>query len=62
VARFSQAEGVHESEIHCRLISVYRQNVFIQKEVSVCFKTFKDNLIALNDDPEKQSQTKDLAH
>jgi hypothetical protein len=55
MVRFSQAEEVHQTEIHCRLVSVYRQNVFSQEEVSVCFKTFKDNIMALKDDPEKQA-------
>jgi hypothetical protein len=28
VVRFLQAEGVSENEIHCRLVSVYAENVF----------------------------------
>jgi hypothetical protein len=32
-------------------VSVYGQNVFSQKEVSVWCKKFKDSWTALNDDP-----------
>jgi hypothetical protein len=35
VVRFLQAEGVSQSKIHRRLMSVYGQNVFSRKEVSV---------------------------
>jgi hypothetical protein len=35
VVRFLQAEGVCQSESHCRLVSVYGQNVFSRKEVSL---------------------------
>jgi transposase len=53
VARFLQAEGVSQSEIHRRLVSVYGQNVFSRKEVSVWCNKFKDGRMALNDDPQK---------
>jgi hypothetical protein len=43
VVRFLQAEGLSESKIHHRLVSVYGQNVFSQKEVSVWCKKFKDS-------------------
>jgi hypothetical protein len=33
VVRFLQAEGVSLSEINSKLVSVYGQNVFSQKEV-----------------------------
>jgi hypothetical protein len=33
VLRFLQAERVSESEIHCRLVSVYSQNVLSRKRV-----------------------------
>jgi hypothetical protein len=35
VVRFLQADGVSQSEVHLRLVSVYGQNVFSRKEVSV---------------------------
>jgi hypothetical protein len=35
VVRFLQAEGMSQSKIHRRLVSVYGQNVFSLKEVSV---------------------------
>jgi hypothetical protein len=54
VVRFLQAKEVSQSEIHCRLVSVYDQNVFNGKKVSVWCQKFKDGLTALNDDPQKQ--------
>jgi hypothetical protein len=51
VVRFLQAEGVSQSEIHRRLVSVYGQNVFSQNEVSVWCNKFKDSRLALNDNP-----------
>jgi hypothetical protein len=53
VVRFLQAEGVSQSKIHHRLVSVYNQNVFSLKEVSVWYNKFKDGQTALNDDPQK---------
>jgi hypothetical protein len=42
VVKFLQAEGMCLSEIHSRLVSVYDQNVFIQKEASVWCDKCKD--------------------
>jgi hypothetical protein len=53
VVRFSQAEGVNQSDIHRRLVSACGQNVFSQREVSVWCNKFKDGRMALNDDPQK---------
>jgi hypothetical protein len=53
VARFLQAEGVSRSGNHRRSVSVYAQNVFSRKEVSVWCTRFKDGRMTLNDDPEK---------
>jgi hypothetical protein len=46
-------EGVSQSEIHRRLLSVYGQKVFSRKEVSVWYNKFKDGRAALNDDPQE---------
>jgi hypothetical protein len=62
VVKFLQAEGVRRSETHRRSESVCDQNVFIRKGVSVWCNRFKNRRTALNDDPEKHGQTKDLAH
>jgi hypothetical protein len=51
--KFLQAEKVSRSEIYRRLVSVYGQNVFNRKEVSVRWSKFKDGQTALNDDPQK---------
>jgi hypothetical protein len=53
VVRFLQAEGVSQTKIHRRLVSVYGQNVFSQKEVSVWCNKFEDGRTALIDDPLK---------
>jgi hypothetical protein len=53
VVRFLHVEGVSQSEIHCKLVSVYGQNVFSRKEVAVWCNKFKDGKTALNDDPQK---------
>jgi hypothetical protein len=42
VVRLLQVEGVSQSKIHLRLMSVCGQNVFSQKEVSVWCNKFKD--------------------
>jgi hypothetical protein len=42
VVRFMQAEGVSQSRIHGRLVSVYGQNVCSRKEASVWCIKFKD--------------------
>jgi hypothetical protein len=52
MVRLLQA-GVNQSEIYCRLASVYSQNVFSQKEVSVWYPKFKEGRTALNDNPQK---------
>jgi hypothetical protein len=52
VVRFLQAEGVSQSEIHRRLVSVYGQKVFRQKEVSVVQQIYKAGRMSLNDDPQ----------
>jgi hypothetical protein len=62
VVRFLQAEGVSQGKIHHRLVSVYGQNIFSQKKMSVWCNKFKNGRTTLNDDPQKQRQTKDLAH
>jgi hypothetical protein len=47
------ASRVSQSEVHRRLVSVYGQNVFSRKEVSLwCYK-FQDNRMALNGDQGK---------
>jgi hypothetical protein len=51
VVRFLQAEGVHESKINCRLVSVYGQNVFHQKEVPVWRKLHNEELHRLYSSP-----------
>jgi hypothetical protein len=53
VVRFLQAEGVTESEINSRLLSVYGQKVFSRKDVSLRCNKFKAGPTALNDYPEK---------
>jgi hypothetical protein len=60
--RHLQAGGVSQSEIHRRLVSVYDQNVFSRKEVTVWCNKFKYGRTALNDDPEKHSKTNYFAH
>jgi hypothetical protein len=54
VVIFFNAEGVSQSEIRLRLVSVYCQNVLRRKEVSVWCNIFKDGRMALNYDPEKR--------
>jgi hypothetical protein len=58
--RLLQAERVSQSEIRLRSLSVYGQKVFSQKKVSVWCIEFKDGSMALNGDPEKHRQTKNL--
>jgi hypothetical protein len=53
VVRFLQAEGISQSDINCRVVSVYVQNILSKKEVSVWCSEFEDGRTALNDDPEK---------
>jgi hypothetical protein len=53
--RILQAEAVSQSQILHRLMCVYGQNVFSQKEVSVWCNKFKDGRTALNDDPWKHT-------
>jgi hypothetical protein len=36
VVRFLQAVGASQSEIHCRLVTVYGQKVLHRKEASFC--------------------------
>jgi hypothetical protein len=48
VVRFYQAEGVSQSEIHRRLVSVYDQNVFSGKEVFVWCNKFKHGRTAFS--------------
>jgi hypothetical protein len=52
VVRFLRAEGVIQSETHCRLVSVYGQNVPSRKEVPLWCNKFKGVQTAQND-PEK---------
>jgi histone-lysine N-methyltransferase SETMAR len=47
VVRLLQAEGVSESKIHRRLVSVYGQNLFNRKEPSVWCNKFKDGRTTL---------------
>jgi hypothetical protein len=42
VVRFLHAEGVSQSEIHRRLVSVYSEEVFSRKVLSVWCNKFKD--------------------
>lgn len=49
VARFLQAEGVGQNEIHCRLVSVCGKKVWSRKEVSVWCNKVEDGRMALND-------------
>jgi hypothetical protein len=53
LVRFLQAEGRGVGEIHSRSVSVYSQNVFSQKEVSLWCNKFKDGQMELKDGPEK---------
>lgn len=62
VVRFLQAEGVSQSKIHCRLVSVYGQKVFSRKEVSVWCNKFKDGLTALIDDPQQHRGRPRILH
>jgi hypothetical protein len=48
-----QAEEASQSKIHGRWVSVYGQNDFRWKEVSVWNDKCKDGQTALNDEPEK---------
>jgi hypothetical protein len=52
--RFLQAKQVSRTKIHRGFVSVYGQNVFSQKKVSVWCNKLKDGRTALNDDPVKQ--------
>jgi hypothetical protein len=61
VARSLQA-GVSHSEFHCRLVSVYGENAFSRKEVSVGFNKFKYGRTALNDNPEKKRSRPTTSH
>jgi hypothetical protein len=61
VVIFLQAEGVSQNKSHSKLVSVYGQKVFSQKEVSCCNK-FKNGVLALNDDPEKHRSTARTSH
>jgi hypothetical protein len=58
--RFLHA-GVSQCEIHHGLVSVYGQNVFSQKEVSVRCSKFKDGRTAL-DDPHKHTGRPRTSH
>jgi hypothetical protein len=60
VVTLLEAEGVSQNEIHHRLVSVYSQKVFSQKEVW-CNK-FKDGQTALNDDAQKHRVTPRTSH
>jgi transposase len=63
VVRFLHAEGVSQSEIHHRLVSVYGQNVFSRKEVAVWCNKFKHGQTALNDDdPQKHRGRSRTSH
>jgi hypothetical protein len=62
VVRFLQVEGMSLGEIHCRQVSVYGQNVFSRKEVSVYYIKFKDGRTELNDDPEKHRGRSRASH
>jgi hypothetical protein len=62
VFRYLQVERVSESKFHQRLVSVYGQNVFSQKEVSVWCNKFKDGHTALNDDPGKEEGRQSHSH
>jgi hypothetical protein len=58
----SASRGLSQSEIHRRSVIVYGPNVWSREEMSVWCDKFRDGRTALNDDPEKQGQTKDHAH
>jgi hypothetical protein len=62
VIRFLQAEGVSQSEIRRRSLSVYGQKVFSQEEMSVWFNKFNDCRTALNDDPGKHRSRPKASH
>jgi hypothetical protein len=53
MVRFLKAEGVSQRKIHRKLVSVYGQNVFRRKEVSVWCNKFKDGQTTLYDYPQK---------
>jgi hypothetical protein len=59
---FLQAEGVSQSEIHCRSVRVYGQNVFSRKEVSVWCNIFKDGQTARKYDAEKHRGRPAIPH
>jgi hypothetical protein len=42
VVRVLQADGMSQNEIHCRLVSVYGQNICSQEEMSVWHIKFND--------------------
>jgi hypothetical protein len=53
VVRFLQSEGLSQSEIHRRTVSVYGQNIFKRKEVSVWCKIFTDGRKEPNEGPKE---------
>jgi hypothetical protein len=62
LVRFLRAEGLSQNEILSRLVSVYGQNVFSQKEVFVWCNKFKNGWLALHDDPEKHRGAPRTSH